>query len=273
MIDSIKSAVNSRMNNVLIGSFFLSVAMMNSRGILIFIFSDRTEKIKILRDWEIDYTMDLLIPLALTFLYITAVPLISVSVKKHITNRIYRKEQEAERARQLISHQGMLEVALAAAESTPENAESIVRNRINEWIAEKAETHSKLKRAEEENNKLVRQVTNQNQDINELKKSLIYYTSLYERATTSIGSLSSLIDNLNNPSSRMMSIISDDKAEYRDWIILQLTSAISHIMETINSKPLITVDEWTPPRDDWHPPIDERIVSNLSEYIDSYYKN
>ncbi|WP_152610202.1 hypothetical protein [Aeromonas caviae] len=261
MIDSIKSVIISRMNNVLIGSFILSVAMMNSRGILIFIFSDNIEKIKILRDWELNLTLDVLIPLALTFLYITAIPFISSLVKKHITNRIYRKEQAAERERQLISYHRMSEVALAAAESTPEYAESIVNHRINKWIEEREETLSKLENHEEENKELLRKIDEKNIHINKLKESSIYYSSLYERATTSIANLSSVFHNLNNPSSRVTSEFNDDELKHKNWIILQITSEISRIVDTINSKPLITTD-------DWHPPIEGRLVSNLSGYID-----
>ncbi|MDX7892691.1 hypothetical protein SJU70_15750 [Aeromonas caviae] len=260
MIEDIRGVVISRMNNVLMGGFIISAIMMNSRGILIFIYSDKLGKINILKNWEINVANDIMIPLALTFIYVTAIPLISSLFKKHIANKIYEKEHDAELDRLLISHRDMSQVSIAAAESTMENADFIVKSRVREWLNEKENTLSELSECKKHIDIITAEFTERMKDRDELNERSTYYASLYERMSLLINSLQPITNELLYPSQHLQNMLANAPTEYNKYIVTQFIKGIKNLAENVNRAPLNTAIKW-------HPPVDEAWISALSEYI------
>ncbi|MFG0835484.1 hypothetical protein ACF8OI_18430 [Aeromonas bivalvium] len=267
MIENIKGVIISRMNNILIGSFFISAIMMNFRGILIFIYSEKAEKINILKNWQLNISYDILIPLILAIFYITAVPLLSSLFKKHIANKIYEKEHEAERERLFISYQGMSEVAIAAAESTPENADLIVKKRVQDWIAERDETLMKLDSYENHNNELQKSVDSLQSGHYIYKESVSYYSELYGRAIKTINDLSTSIYELNTSPPGLIFRNNTDAIEYKEYVVLHITKQINNMIECVNNEPSRKNPMNGNGNYDWEPPIDKHIQLTFSKNI------
>ncbi len=260
MIEDIRGVILSRINNVLIGSFIMSVTMMNSRGILIFIYSDNLTKINILRNWQLSFTNDILIPLALTFIYVTAIPLISSLFQKYIANKIYEQEHDAQREKLLISHKGMSEVSIAAAESTMENADFIVKSRVREWANERENTLSELNERKEHIDIITKEFNERIKDRDELNDRATYYASLYERVSLLVNGLQPITNELLYPSQHQREMLESTPVEYNKHIVIQFVKSIKNLAENVNRAPLNTVIKW-------HPPVDETWISALSEYI------
>ncbi|WP_404836181.1 hypothetical protein [Aeromonas media] len=266
MIEDIRGVILSRINNVLIGSFIMSVTMMNSRGILIFIYSDKLTKINILRNWQLSLTNDILIPLALTFIYVTAIPLISSLFQKYIANKIYEKEHDAQRDKLLISHKGMSDVSIAAAESTMENADFIVKSRIREWANERENTLSELSERKEHIDIITKEFNERIKDRDELNDRATYYASLYERVSLLVNGLQPITNELLYPSQHQRKMLENTPIEYNKHIVIQFVKSIKNLAENVNRAPLNTVIKW-------HPPVDEAWISALSEYINKQAEN
>lgn len=266
MMDKIKDLqdlIVSRVNNALVGSFLISFLIMNSRGILIFIYSNNATKINIIKDWELSYTQDILIPLLFAAMYLTVIPLFSSFFKRYITNWIYEKEQIAERHRLLISHKDMLDVAVASVKSTQAYAEHFTNNEIQNWIDERESTLVKLAELKNSNEILRTDVERLTKSESELKASMLYYSVLYERCINSIAQLGLSIQALNitNPFAHKMRVNFGEKSnEYKGFIILQFADNIKTLFKIINSKPMATIE-------DWDPPIAESSIDAISLYL------
>lgn len=251
-IKDIQEILKSRFGNVIIGSVILSSIMMNARGILIFIFSDKNARLSILRDWKFDFIMDLIIPIFISSIYIVVIPWISAFIKKKITNEIYKREQDAERDRILIDLTGMQDVAVATAKSTSEYAEKFASNEIQTWLNEKEQTRSELADVRAENILL----KSKNEDLTRIESSLSNSSSvnamLYERCLTSMTHMTNVIQSINNASLTTRVIkngyeYNADSVEYKDYIIQQLLRAAKYMFELNNNKPINTTGEWMPP--------------------------
>ncbi|WP_323951156.1 hypothetical protein [Aeromonas caviae] len=266
MIENIKDAIVSRMTNVLVGSFFISVAVMNSRGILIFIYSDKSEKLNILKNWQLNCVYDLIIPLLLTIFYTAVIPFISSLYKKRVTNRIYEVERDAERDWLSISLDGMKEIAIKEAETTKENADLYVKSKIKEWEDEREKTISQLNEHKKELQQKIKIINDMEDQINESKEDAIYFGNLYDRAISSINGFIFPIHSLNKPSPSLSVSLEKNQIEYKDHIILMFAECIEQVIKRINESP-------SAPRKEWNPPIDERITSALSEYIETLRNN
>ncbi len=262
MIDSIKDAIASRMTNILLGSFIISAAAMNSRGILTFIFSEKPEKLLIIKNWQFNFTHDVLIPLFVTVIYTTAIPYISSLYKKKVTNTIYKKEQDAERDRIKISLAGMRDIARQKAETSDENADLYVKSKIEEWEREREKTISELNKHKDELQQKTNEINDLEMQANQSKEDAIYYGNLYDRAISSIKGFRSTINELIHPSPKLLVSLEEKQVEYKDHIILMLVKNLELILKDINESPSAPIKEWKPP-------IDKEIISTLSEYIES----
>lgn len=266
MIDKIKDLqdlIVSRVNNALIGSFLISLLMMNSRGILTFIYSDNANKINIVKNWELSYTNDLLIPFAFSIMYLTVIPLFSSLFKIYITNWVFGKEQEAERQRLLISHKDMKDVAVAAIQSTQAYAEKFTDNEIQSWIDERRSTLETLAELTASHNKLKDEVERLIKSESDLKASVSYYSVLYERCVNSITQLGSSVQALNstNPFAHTVRLkYGEQSIAYKDFIILQFADNIKTLFKSINNKPMSKIE-------DWNPPISKASMDAISLYL------
>ncbi|WP_368180187.1 hypothetical protein [Aeromonas sp. R5-2] len=253
MIDKLKDIndiVTSRFNNIIIGSFLTSFVMMNSRGLAIFIFSDNATRVSILKGWEIDYIKDLLIPLLLIAFYIIVIPIISILVKKHITNRIYKEEQDVERSRLLISLTGMQDVAIATAKSTTAYAEKYVDNQIKQWIDEREEKTTALDAARKKNNSLEEENKELTASESSFKSSSDYYSMLYDRSIGSINNIGIVIGDINHtsPASRhIKETFGSNSIEWYHYLTQQIIGAIKYAIEVNNNPPTTTHGDWTKP--------------------------
>lgn len=255
MIEKVKDfqeLMASRFNNVIVGSVVLSSMMMNARGILIFIYSDKDARLSILRNWELNVFYDLIIPIILSSFYIVIVPWISAIIKKKITNKIYKQEQDAERDKILISLNGMQDVAVATVKSTSEYAEKLANDEIQRWLTEREQTCSELQAIKSENILLKSKNEELAKSESNLSTSLTYYSMLYERCVNSINQIGKSIHkinddvqnkNFNNNSSRYKDEINEQKHN----IIKQMTSALIQAFEANNIRPASTLGDWEPP--------------------------
>ncbi|MFM4926293.1 hypothetical protein ACEUC2_07000 [Aeromonas veronii] len=268
MIDKIKEIQDiliSRFNNTIISSLFLSFLMMNSRGILIFTLSNKETKIEILKNWQPDLFWDCFMPLVISAIYIMAIPLASATLKKHVTNRIYKLEQDAERDKTLISLNGMQDIEIAKVKSTAEYAEKYAHNEIQNWINEKDETISNLKKAQELNATLTKKNTELTDEVNKLSANSNYYSMLYERSINTMSLIDGALQNINkkyptafNSDIKFTSTDTSDK----NSIITLLANAIKNILEMNNKKPASILG-------DWQPPINENLIDALTLLLEN----
>ena len=251
-VKDFQELIASRFNNVIVGSVVLSSMMMNARGILIFIYSDKDARLSILRNWELNVFYDLIIPIILSSFYIVIIPWISAIIKKKITNKIYKQEQDAERDKILISLNGMQDVAVATVKSTSEYAEKLANDEIQRWLTEREQTCSELQAIKSENILLKSKNEELAKSESNLSTSLSYYSMLYERCTNSINQIGKSIlkinydvqnKNFNNNSSRYKDEINEQKHN----IIKQMTSALIQAFEANNIRPASTLGDWEPP--------------------------
>lgn len=265
MIDNIKAVIISRMNNVLVFSFLISFTMVNSREILIFIYSDKIEKINILKNWQFNSTYDILLSLLMAFIYVTIIPLSTALFTKHIANRIYKIEHEVEQKRKLISYEGMGEVEMARAKGTAEYADLCLKNEILEWQKQKEETIQKLDSCEHQIKHITEECDSLKAAAHKSQESALYYQSLYERTQISMRGLCESIYDLNESSSSRLFERDTESLEFKKHIIAELSTKIMRMFESINAKP-----SFGRPFDtdrEWQPPIDNTILSALSKYI------
>lgn len=268
MIDKIKEIQDiliSRFNNTIIGSLLLSFLMMNSRGILIFAFSNNKAKVEILKNWQPDLFWDFFMPLIISAIYIVAIPLASAALKKHVTNRIYKFEQDAERDKTLISLNGMQDIEIAKVKSTAEYADKYANNEIQNWINEKEETISNLKAVQELNATLTEKNTELTDEINKLSANSNYYLMLYERSINTMSLIDGTLQHINkkypaafNSDIKFTGTAPSDK----NSIITLLASAIKNILEMNNKKPASI-------QGDWHPPINEHLIDALTLLLEN----
>lgn len=272
MIDKLKEIqeiLTSRFNNVIVGSLVISFVMVNLKGISIFILSDKPTKIHIIRNWQLDIFWDIVMVFLISSIYIIAVPYASAVLKKYITNRIYKEEQEAERDKLLISLNGMQDVAIATAKSTSEYAENFAKNEIQNWIDERERTLSSLESAKIENATL----TNSNDDLvkRELAANtqLTNYSMLYERCVSSINNMDTAFQDIISTSPHAKSIKNKYgvlSSQYTQFIIEKLIDEIKRMASSNNIKPIGLSDEWTPPIKQG---LSKSVETILSEILDA----
>lgn len=245
-IKDLQDIIASRVNNALVGSFIISFIVMNSRGILTFIYSNNTNKINIVQSWKVHYTNDLLIPFTFSIIYLTVIPLFSSLFKRYITNWIFEQEQIAERQRLLI----MQDVAVAAIKSTHAYAEKFTENEIKNWIDERESTLENLEELKKSNKILKNDVEQLTKNVSDLKASTTYYSFLYERCISSINRLGTSVQSLNStdPFAYTMRLkYGEQSSEYKDFIISLFADKIKTLFKTINEKPMTIIEEWMPP--------------------------
>jgi len=255
VIDKIKDfqeVIASRFNNVIVGSLVLSSIMMNARGILIFIYSDKDAKLGILRNWKLDVFNDLIIPIGLALFYLVVIPLVSAFIKKNITNEIYKREQEAEREKILISLSGMQEVAVATVKSTSEYADEITKHEIQEWLNERDAIRLELQEIKSENILLKNNIEIKTREESRLSTSLTYYSMLYERCIDSLRQVGRSINETNEITQNVE--LNDNNNRYTEksnenkyFIIKQLGNALKQAFEVNNARPASTFGDWEQP--------------------------
>ncbi|MFM5583271.1 hypothetical protein ACET8Y_11220 [Aeromonas veronii] len=268
MIDKIKDMqeiIISRINNAIVGGFLISFTVVNSRGILTFIYSDRLKKLQILNDWKLDYYSDVFIPMVITFAYMTILPLCSSYFQKKVTNKIYEKEQEADREKKLIGYRGMESVAISAVKSTHEYADKFVSNELQSWINERESTLTELNKIKTEFEKVKNSNDILTKKESSLKLSQTYYAALYERCINSMNSLSNAVQNITNTNDSVISSVyqhNKNSIEHKNAIIKELVIKIKEMIEVNNSRPTASTDDWVPPLNDKF--LDELLIQQQS---------
>lgn len=266
-VDSIKEFLASRLNNVLIGSFLLSWVVSHSRDILIFIFSEKEAKLAILNEYQPTLYSDLMIPLAMSLFYIIIIPIIVVTLKKYITNKIFEHESSAESERQKIHLMAQSSISILNAKASTEYGHQYAFNELGEWITKKNEVMEQLKECKEENAILKNELHEKATSASQYQRNMEYYKSLYEQSIMSIKSAFSQIQNTIYTSPTGFSVLErcgGDSKEYHEHITHQLINITSNLASNINQKPFNMFD-----LDDrgWEPPIDAESLKCLEEFL------
>ncbi|EJO2021689.1 hypothetical protein RQY88_004426 [Vibrio vulnificus] len=149
IINSIQENAMHRLKNPLIGAFVFSWTIWNSSDLLMFLLSDNSSKMEIIKQSSFNMVDDIWAPSGLTILYLLFIPALNM-LHERMVDGFINKHRNIFKQKTLQEHYVTVkETVIAKLDSDEEEIKKIRDRQLDKWSEEKKEMQERVKGAME----------------------------------------------------------------------------------------------------------------------------
>ncbi|EKO3395746.1 ANIS5 family metal-binding protein [Vibrio fluvialis] len=137
LLNSLQENTISRLKNPLVGAYVFSWTIWNITDVIIFLLSDTSGKIAMVKGATFELHNDFLVPLGLCFIYLVFVPVLNMCYER-VVDGVINKRRNAFKQKTLQDHYySVKKTTVAKLDSDEEENRKLRDRQLDHWVAEK----------------------------------------------------------------------------------------------------------------------------------------